>query len=55
MGTGGLILLVIHHLGVSQSERIVWLCEELNERIDARPAFQRAIRRADPSSPRQIV
>lgn len=23
-------MLVIHHLGVSQSERIVWLCEELN-------------------------
>lgn len=21
--------LVVHHLGVSQSERIVWLCEEL--------------------------
>ena len=23
-------MLVVHHLGVSQSERIVWLCEELN-------------------------
>jgi glutathione S-transferase len=23
-------MLVIHHLGISQSERIVWLCEELN-------------------------
>ena len=22
-------MLVVHHLGVSQSERIVWLCEEL--------------------------
>ncbi|KAI1102704.1 glutathione S-transferase [Jackrogersella minutella] len=22
--------LIVHHLGVSQSERIVWLCEELN-------------------------
>ena len=23
-------MLVIHHLGISQSDRIVWLCEELN-------------------------
>jgi glutathione S-transferase len=23
-------MLVVHHLGLSQSERIVWLCEELN-------------------------
>ena len=22
-------MLTIHHLGVSQSERIIWLCEEL--------------------------
>ena len=22
-------MLTIHHLGISQSERIVWLCEEL--------------------------
>src|SRR5262249_21663526 len=22
-------MLVVHHLGISQSERIVWLCEEL--------------------------
>ncbi len=22
-------MLTVHHLGVSQSERIVWLCEEL--------------------------
>jgi glutathione S-transferase len=25
----GLAMLTVHHLGVSQSERIVWLCEEL--------------------------
>src|ERR1044072_3548230 len=25
----GLRMLTVHHLGVSQSERIVWLCEEL--------------------------
>jgi glutathione S-transferase len=23
-------MLVVHHLGISQSERVVWLCEELN-------------------------
>lgn len=23
-------MLIIHHLGISQSERVVWLCEELN-------------------------
>ena len=23
-------MIIIHHLGISQSERIVWLCEELN-------------------------
>ena len=22
-------MLIVHHLGISQSERIVWLCEEL--------------------------
>lgn len=22
-------MLTIHHLGISQSERVVWLCEEL--------------------------
>ena len=22
-------MLTVHHLGISQSERIVWLCEEL--------------------------
>jgi hypothetical protein len=25
----GLFMLIVHHLGKSQSERIVWLCEEL--------------------------
>lgn len=23
-------MLTVHHLGVSQSDRVVWLCEELN-------------------------
>lgn len=36
-------MLTVHHLGISQSERIVWLCEELG--IDY--AFRRYDRRAD--------
>jgi len=36
-------MLTVHHLGVSQSERIVWLCEELG--IDY--TFKRYDRRAD--------
>lgn len=36
-------MLTVHHLGLSQSERIVWLCEELG--IDY--AFKRYQRRAD--------
>lgn len=36
-------MLTVHHLGISQSERIVWLCEELE--IDY--AFKRYDRRAD--------
>ena len=36
-------MLVVHHLGLSQSERIVWLCEELE--LDY--SFKRYDRRAD--------
>lgn len=36
-------MLTVHHLGVSQSERIVWLCEELEIAYD----FKRYDRRAD--------
>jgi len=36
-------MLTVHHLGISQSERIVWLCEELE--LDY--AFKRYDRRAD--------
>ena len=36
-------MLTVHHLGVSQSERIVWLCEEL----DLEYEFKRYERRAD--------
>jgi glutathione S-transferase len=27
-------MLTVHHLGLSQSERIVWLCEELEVPYD---------------------
>ncbi|MBI1251810.1 MAG: glutathione S-transferase [Alphaproteobacteria bacterium] len=36
-------MLTVHHLGLSQSERIVWLCEELEIAYD----FKRYDRRAD--------
>lgn len=36
-------MLIVHHLGLSQSERIVWLCEEL----DLAYRFERYDRRAD--------
>ena len=36
-------MLTVHHLGISQSERIVWLCEELGIEY----AFKRYDRRAD--------
>ena len=36
-------MLTVHHLGMSQSERIVWLCEELELDYD----FKRYDRRAD--------
>ena len=39
----GTAMLTVHHLGISQSERIVWLCEELG--LDY--AFKRYDRRAD--------
>jgi glutathione S-transferase len=40
---GQALMLTVHHLGISQSERIVWLCEELG--LDY--AFKRYDRRAD--------
>jgi glutathione S-transferase len=36
-------MLTVHHLGISQSERIVWLCEEL----ELEYALKRYDRRAD--------
>ena len=38
-------MLTVHHLGVSQSERIVWLCEELG--LDYQlERYQRAMSKA---------
>ena len=44
-------MLTIHHLGVSQSDRIVWLCEELGiayelERYERDPATRPASRQS---------
>ena len=36
-------MLTVHHLGISQSERIVWLCEELGLDYE----FKRYSRRED--------
>ena len=36
-------MLTVHHLGLSQSERIIWLCEELGIEYE----FKRYQRRAD--------
>jgi hypothetical protein len=39
---GRIGMLTVHHLGKSQSERIVWLCEELAVPYELRPSFQLA-------------
>ena len=51
-------MITIHHLGVSQSDRVVWLMEELGlpntkayvERVSARPAYQKAMEIAGPAA-----
>jgi glutathione S-transferase len=40
-------MLTVHHLGISQSERVVWLCEELGIDYD----FKRYIREASQLAP----
>jgi glutathione S-transferase len=45
-------MLTVHHLGISQSERIVWLCEELSipyelERYDRDPVTRLARERCE--------
>ncbi|WP_341705050.1 hypothetical protein [Ferrovibrio sp.] len=40
-------MLTVHHLGVSQSERIVWLCEELDIPY-ALKRYRRAMQKGDP-------
>jgi glutathione S-transferase len=47
-------MITVHHLGVSQSERIVWLCEELGIPYELKTyprdpnAYQHAMRKGDP-------
>ena len=41
-------MLTVHHLGVSQSERIVWLCEELGIDYDLKVYARRADNRLAP-------
>lgn len=41
-------MLVVHHLGLSQSERIVWLCEELGVDYDLKRYDRRADNRLAP-------
>ncbi|CAF1161580.1 unnamed protein product [Adineta steineri] len=42
-------MLIVHHLGISQSERIVWLCEELEI------AYELVHYDRDPKTPPVIV
>ncbi len=42
-------MLTIHHLGMSQSERIVWLCEELDLPYQLQRYERRRITRLAPS------
>ena len=43
-------MLTIHHLGVSQSERIVWLCEELDLQYELKRTERRADNRLAPEA-----
>ena len=41
-------MLTIHHLGVSQSERVVWLCEELAIPYELKHYTRDAVTRLSP-------
>jgi glutathione S-transferase len=41
-------MLTVHHLGVSQSERIVWLCEELDLSYELKVYQRDAVTRLAP-------
>jgi glutathione S-transferase len=43
-------MLTVHHLGVSQSERIVWLCEELDLKYELKRYERRADNRLAPEA-----
>ena len=44
-------MLTVHHLGISQSERIVWLCEELGLDYELKLYARRADNRLAPIAP----
>jgi glutathione S-transferase len=47
-------MLVVHHLGVSQSERIVWLCEELGLAYELKVYQRDAVTRMAPPAYRAL-
>jgi glutathione S-transferase len=51
---GGAPMLTVHHLGISQSERIVWLCEELGMDYELKRYDRRADNRLAPDDYKAI-
>lgn len=47
-------MLIVHHLGKSQSERIVWLCEELGLQYDLRQYVRDAVTMLAPPELQQV-
>jgi glutathione S-transferase len=47
-------MLTVHHLGISQSERIVWLCEELGIDYELKRYERRAVNRLAPDDYKAI-
>jgi len=43
-------MLAVHHLGISQSERIVWLCEELGVAYELKRYERDAVTRLAPAA-----
>ena len=48
-------MLTVHHLGVSQSERIVWLCEELDLDYELKRYERRRITASLPTRTRLCI
>jgi glutathione S-transferase len=47
-------MLIVHHLGVSQSERVVWLCEELGIPYELRKYNRDSVTRLAPAAYRAL-